>query len=54
MGGWPVEGKRLGIRGVLLTSDSSDSEEERSGTSEGIRPTGFAETDAAAAAAAWA
>jgi hypothetical protein len=38
MGGCPVDGKRFGTRGVLLTSDSSDSDEDRSATSGGTRP----------------
>jgi hypothetical protein len=48
MGGCPVDGKRFGTGGVLLTSDSSDSDEDRSATSGGTRPTGSAgETTAA-------
>lgn len=48
MGGCPIHGKRLGTGGVLLTSDSSDSDEDRSATSGGTRSTGFAgEMDAA-------
>ena len=41
MGGCPVDGKRFG-KGGVLTSDSSDSDEDRSATSGGTRPTGSA------------
>lgn len=37
---WPICGKWEGCGGVLLISDSSDSEEDRSGTSDGMRPVG--------------
>ncbi len=40
MGGW-CEGNEVGSGGVLLISDSSDSEEnDRSGTRDGMRPIG--------------
>ena len=35
MGGWPVEEKNIGFGGALLMSDSSDSDEDRSGMSGG-------------------
>jgi hypothetical protein len=35
MGGWPVDEKNIGFGGALLMSDSSDSDEDRSGMSGG-------------------